>query len=42
LPAAGMPCHVLVTTTLERWDPSWPTLVVEPLSLDASLQLHNS
>ncbi len=32
LPPAGMPCHVLITTWLERWDPAWAPLAIEPLS----------
>ena len=32
LPPAGMPCHVLMTTTLDRWDAGWMALPVPPLS----------
>jgi tetratricopeptide (TPR) repeat protein/predicted phosphodiesterase len=39
LPLAGMPCHVLITTVLERWSPGFETLEVEPLSPSSSLQL---
>jgi tetratricopeptide (TPR) repeat protein/predicted phosphodiesterase len=39
LPPAGMPCHVLITTVLDRWDGGWQTLPVEPLSTPQSLDL---
>ena len=39
MPPAGMPCHVLVTTVLDRWDAAWQALTVDPLSNEASLQL---
>ena len=39
LPPAGMPCHVLITTLVERWDAGWLTLPVKPLSAAASLEL---
>jgi tetratricopeptide (TPR) repeat protein/UDP-2,3-diacylglucosamine pyrophosphatase LpxH len=39
LPPAGMPCHVLITTVSENWDPGWPCLAVEPLSDAVSLDL---
>ncbi len=39
MPPASMPCHVVVTTVLDRWDAAWQTLAVEPLSNEASLQL---
>jgi tetratricopeptide (TPR) repeat protein len=39
LPPAGMPCHVLITTVMERWGPGWLTLEVKPLSDAASLEL---
>ena len=39
MPLAGMPCHVVVTTLLERWDAAWQSLLVEPLSKKASLEL---
>jgi tetratricopeptide (TPR) repeat protein len=39
LPRAGMPCHVLMTTVLDRWDGGWRTLPVEPLSPTASVDL---
>ena len=32
LPRAGMACHVLVTTLLDRWDVGWQALDVAPLS----------
>jgi len=38
MPPAGMPCHVVVTTVLDRWD-AWQALPVEPLSNEASLEL---
>ena len=39
LPPAGMPCHVLITTVIERWDAGWPSLEVKPLSTGASVEL---
>lgn len=39
LPPAGMPCHLLITTVLDRWDGGWQTLPVEPLSTLQSLDL---
>ena len=39
LPPAGMPCHVLMTTVFDHWDPDWPSLPVELLSLATSLDL---
>jgi tetratricopeptide (TPR) repeat protein/predicted phosphodiesterase len=39
LPPAGMQCHVLMTTVLDRWDAGWVTLRVDPLSEAESLQL---
>jgi tetratricopeptide (TPR) repeat protein len=39
VPPAGMPCHVLMTTVVDRWDSGWPSLQVDPLSPAASLQL---
>jgi hypothetical protein len=39
LPPAGMPCHVLMTTTLDVWDASWISLPVEPLSRTDSVKL---
>ena len=34
LPPDGMPCHVLITSTLESWGPGWPVLDVRPLGDD--------
>ena len=42
LPPSGMPCHVVITTLLDRWDVGWADLSVEPLSDAASLQLIES
>jgi tetratricopeptide (TPR) repeat protein/predicted phosphodiesterase len=39
LPPAGMSCHTLVTTVLDRWDLGWPCLPVAPLSLEVSVEL---
>ena len=39
LPPAGMQCHVIVTTLLDRWDAGWLSLEVKPLSQDQSLNL---
>lgn len=39
LPRAGMPCHVLITTLLDRWGPVWRMQEVRPLSPSDSLQL---
>jgi tetratricopeptide (TPR) repeat protein/predicted phosphodiesterase len=39
LPPAGMPCHVLITTVVGRWDPGWLTLAVGPLTLSQSREL---
>ena len=39
LPPAGMPCHVIMTATLDRWDAGWLALEVTPLSDEASLEL---
>ncbi len=39
LPPAGMPCHVVLTTLLDRWDNTWLTVPVRPLSDAVSLQL---
>ena len=38
LPPDGMPCHVVVTTTWERWDQRWSKIPVPPLS-DAAARL---
>ena len=38
LPSAGMPCHVIITTLLDRWD-GWVSLEVKPLSREISLDL---
>jgi hypothetical protein len=34
-----MPCHVLITTVLDRWDGGWRELRVKPLSTPQSLDL---
>ena len=39
LPPAGMPCHLLITTVLDRWDGGWRELTVKPLSTPQSLDL---
>ncbi len=39
LPRAGMPCHVLMTTTLDRWDAQWSAIEVPPLSREKSIEL---
>jgi hypothetical protein len=39
LPPAGMPCHVIMTTLLDRWDAGWLSLELEPLSREMSLDL---
>jgi len=39
LPPAGMPCHVLITTVLDRWDAGWRVFTVEPLSPKISVGL---
>ncbi|MBK8209257.1 MAG: hypothetical protein IPK78_04140 [Rhodospirillales bacterium] len=39
LPPAGMPCHVLVTTTLDRWHAGWEAIEVPPLSAQACIDL---
>ncbi|MFZ1430537.1 MAG: metallophosphoesterase [Geminicoccaceae bacterium] len=39
LPPAGMPCHVLMTSTLDRWDAGWQELTVPPLSPTESVEL---
>jgi hypothetical protein len=39
IPPAGMPCHVVATTVLDRWDAPWQALSVEPLSNKVSLEL---
>src|SRR5262249_49812352 len=39
LPRSGMPCHVLITSVKDCWRPSWPSLMVEPLTHEASLEL---
>ncbi len=36
LPPDGMPCHVVVTTTRDRWDERWDKLPVPPLADSAS------
>ena len=39
LPRAGMPCHVIITTLLDRWDTGWSVLDVRPLSREAAIDL---
>jgi tetratricopeptide (TPR) repeat protein len=39
LPPAGQPCHLLVTSTWERWDPRWQTVPVPPLADSDARQL---
>ncbi len=39
LPAAGSPCHVVVTSTLDRWDARWRDIEVPPLSPTVSQEL---
>jgi len=39
LPPAGMSCHVLITTDLDRRDPGWMDLPVIPLERGAALKL---
>ncbi len=39
LPPTGMPCHVVMTTTLDRWDFGWQAIKVRPLSSETSLEL---
>lgn len=39
IPPSGMPCHVLITSVVDRWDVGWPSLKVERLSPSASIQL---
>ena len=39
LPPAGLPCHVVMTTLLDRWDASWSAIDVKPLSRQASIDL---
>ncbi len=39
LPRASMPCHVLITTLLDRWDPAWQLHEVKKLSLFDSERL---
>jgi hypothetical protein len=39
MPPAGMPCHVVATTVLDRWDAAGQALLVEPLSNKVSLEL---
>lgn len=39
LPPAGMPCHVLITTVLDRWGPGWSTMEVEAFDLETSVEL---
>ena len=39
LPPAGAPCHVVVTSTLDRWDARWRGIEVPPLSPAASQEL---
>jgi hypothetical protein len=39
LPPSGMPCHVLMTTTLDIWGPEWRAFEVPPLSTVESIEL---
>jgi len=39
LPPSGMPCHVLITSVNDLWDPGLPTRLVEPLTPETSLEL---
>lgn len=39
LPPAGMRCHALLTTNLDRWDAGWNALEVPPLSPAESVEL---
>ncbi len=39
LPPTDMPCRVIMTTTLDRWDAGWLEVEVTPLSHEASLEL---
>lgn len=39
LPPTGMPCHVLMTTTLDMWSAGWVTVPVSPLSRPEALEL---
>jgi len=39
LPRAGRPCHVLITTVLERWDAAYDLQEVRRLSLSDSMRL---
>jgi tetratricopeptide (TPR) repeat protein len=39
LPPAGMPCHVIVTTVVDRWHPNWPIMHVHPLPDKETLDL---
>ena len=39
LPAAGMPCHVLITTVHEPRDGGWPLHEVKPLTTGQALEL---
>ena len=34
-----MPCHVLITSTLDNWGPGWPALDVPPLTEDDAVDL---
>src|SRR5262249_54604016 len=39
LPRAGMACHVIITTLLDRWEVGWVALDVTPLSHQDSINL---
>ncbi len=39
LPPSGMPCHVLVTTVRDVWNPGLPSVAVEPLPDHRSIEL---
>jgi tetratricopeptide (TPR) repeat protein len=42
LPPANAPCHVVATSTLDRWGPRWHDVEVPPLSEEASQELIGS
>ena len=39
LPPAGMPCHVIITTVVDRWPSGMPMVLVEPLPDEKTLDL---
>ncbi len=39
LPHAGRPCHVIVTTVVDRWPPNWPIIHVHPLPDEKAFDL---